>query len=123
MKYFWIGLALLVVLGVAASFYAKSKPGAFDGFAQCLSEKGVTFFGAYWCPNCANQKRLFGRSANLLPYVECSTADGKGQLPVCKDAGVEQYPTWKFADESQLTGTQSLATLAEKTGCTLPPSE
>ncbi|OGG45280.1 hypothetical protein A2673_01685 [Candidatus Kaiserbacteria bacterium RIFCSPHIGHO2_01_FULL_50_13] len=120
MKYFWIGLALLIILGVAASFYVKSKPGALDGFAQCLTEKSVTFYGAFWCPNCASQKRLFGRSAELLSYVECSTADSQGQLAVCKDAGIEQYPTWEFADASRLTGVQPLAVLAEKSGCILP---
>lgn len=120
MKYFWLSLLVLILLGIGASFYVKAQPGTLDGFAQCLSDKQATFYGAFWCPNCANQKALFGRSAKLLPYVECSTPDGKSQLDACKEAGVEQYPTWEFADDSRLTGTQSLTTLAEKTGCVLP---
>lgn len=123
MKYFWVGLAVIIIIGIAASFYAKKQPGALDGLAECLKEKSVVFYGAYWCPNCASQKRLFGRSAALLPYVECSTADGKGQLPVCKDAGIEQYPTWEFADKTRLTGVRQLAELADKSGCALPAGQ
>jgi hypothetical protein len=58
-----------------------------------------------------------------LPYVECSTADGKGQLAVCKDAGVTSYPTWEFPDQTRQSGEVPLAILAEKTGCTLPLGE
>ena len=53
-----------------------------------------------------------------LPYVECSTADGNSQTFVCKEKGIKSYPTWIFADGSELTGEQSFATLAEKTSCT-----
>ena len=59
---------------------------------------------------------MFGSAAPLLPYVECSTPDGKGQLQVCKDKNVTNYPTWEFADESRLTGERALQELAEKTG-------
>lgn len=100
--------------------YADTKPGPLDQFAVCLQDKGAKFYGAFWCPHCANQKKLFGSSKRLLPYEECSTADGQGQLQVCIDKKIETYPTWIFADESRLTGEIKLATLAEKTGCLLP---
>ncbi len=88
--------------------------------AQCLKAKGVTFFGAFWCPHCRAQKALFGDAVPALPYVECSTPDGNGQTQICKDNKIESYPTWQFPDGSRVTGEQSFATLAEKSGCTVP---
>lgn len=118
-----IGGAIMLVLIVglmAFSQFSDNSPGKYDGFAQCLKDKGATFYGAFWCPHCQNQKALFGKSAKLLPYVECSTPDGRSQLDVCKEKGVSTYPTWLFADQSTTTGETSLETLSEKTGCGLP---
>lgn len=109
-----------VVLVVGGVYWSNAQPGKLDAFAQCLGEQDATFYGAFWCPHCDAQKALFGRSEKHLPYVECSTADGNNQLEVCTEAGIQSYPTWEFADGSRLTGEQSLATLAEKTGCELP---
>lgn len=94
--------------------------GTYTALAQCIKDSGATFYGAFWCPHCAAQKKLFGDAVKLLPYVECSTADGKSQLAVCKDAGVSTYPTWEFKDKTRLSGEVPLATLAQKTGCVLP---
>ncbi len=122
MLFFWVAILLLIVGALGASVFIKPGPGKLDAFAQCLVEKGTTFYGAYWCPHCQAQKRMFGSSARLLPYVECSTTDGQGQLPICTEKEVKQYPTWVFADESRLTGEVPLTQLAEKTGCELPQS-
>ncbi len=117
---FWLAILALIVIGVASSFYVGSKPGKYDTFAQCLADKGVIFYGAFWCPHCQATKRMFGSSARLLPYVECSTPDAQGQLQKCTDIGVQSYPTWVFPDGSRLTGEQTLQTLAEKSTCQLP---
>jgi hypothetical protein len=115
---------IVLVLGVAglALVNKNSTAGStkYDAFAQCLKDKGAIFYGAFWCPHCQAQKKLFGASVKLLPYHECSTADGAGQLQECIDAKITGYPTWQFADGSRLNGEIPLATLAEKTGCTLP---
>ncbi len=114
------GLIALVIIAIGFGVFYDRVPGKLDSFAQCLGEKGATFYGAFWCPHCQAQKALFGKSVKLLPYVECSTPDGKGQLPICKEKKVEGYPTWVFADGSRLSGEIPLATLAEKTSCELP---
>jgi hypothetical protein len=113
-----------IILVVAAAgawiWYAKGeKPGQYDTFASCLKEKGATFYGAFWCPHCQAQKKLFGNSAKLLPYTECSLPNGQGQNETCNQAGITGYPTWQFADGSRLNGEQSLETLSQKTGCAL----
>lgn len=117
-------IAGLVILQ-SASKKAAGEPGQYNALASCIAESGATFYGAFWCPHCNNQKKAFKDSVDLLPYKECSTPDGQGQTQVCIDAQIESYPTWVFADGSRLTGEQDLQTLAEKTGCeaTLPENQ
>lgn len=114
-----IGIGLAVVVIIGGMIWYSQMPGKYDGFAGCIKESGATFYGAFWCPHCQEQKKLFGKSAKNLPYVECSTVDGQGQLPVCKDANVETYPTWEFNGGTRQTGTLSLAEIASSTSCEL----
>jgi len=128
MKYVYI---LLVIVVVALIVLAKNNStqqstdpavlGALDTFAQCLGDAGATFYGAYWCPHCQEQKRMFENSTKL-PYVECSTPDGNAQTAICIEKGIESYPTWILEDGTRLGGVQQLDTLAESTGCELPQS-
>ena len=122
-KIILISVIVIVVLTIGAVVFQKTAPGKYDAFAACLKEKNVTFFGAFWCPHCQSQKKLFGNSAKRLPYVECSTPDGKNQTQICKDENIKSYPTWRFADGSEQTGEVSLENLAEKSGCELPASK
>jgi len=115
------GITVLVLAGIIGfSYRANSAPGELDSFAQCLKGKNAVFYGAFWCPHCQNQKKMFGSSARLLQYVECSTPNGKGQLEVCIDKKIDGYPTWEFADGSREGGEVPLEKLAEKTSCELP---
>ncbi len=118
---YWV-LGALAVIGllIGLSVYLSRLPGKYDNLVACLGEKKAVFYGAFWCPHCQEQKALFGRSAKKLPYIECSTPNGKDQLQVCADKKIESYPTWDFADGTREKGKASLETLAEKTGCTLP---
>ena len=121
-RYIYILISLLILGVIIWLITTPGKPSKYDQFAICLKDKGAIFYGAFWCPHCQNQKALFGKSAKLLPYLECSTPDGRGQLQVCKDANIQTYPTWQFnaSTTDRLTGEISLATLAEKTSCILP---
>ena len=92
----------------------------YAGFARALRKAKVKFYGAFWCPHCADQKALFKTGARFLPYVECSTRDGQGQTRACELANISSYPTWEFADGTRLTGTQSLQTLSEQAGVAIP---
>jgi len=128
-KYIYILISLLVLAGVVWLIMTPGKPSKLDDFAKCLKDKGAIFYGAFWCPHCQAQKARFGKSAQYLPYVECSTPDSQGQLQVCKDAGITTYPTWQFGTTTdstgspqidRLTGEVELSELAEKTSCVLP---
>lgn len=90
-----------------------------DTFAQCISDAGAKFYGAYWCPHCQDQKKLF-KNSKKLPYIECSTPNGQGVLPICIDAKITGYPTWDFADGSRKDGEMTLQELSDKTSCALP---
>lgn len=114
-----IVVVAVVVVGLIFLQRVDNKPGPNDGLAQALKDKGVIFYGAFWCPHCADQKKLFGTFVSLLPYFECSTPDGNGQIQACTEKGVTAYPTWVFPDGSRLVGPQSLQTLADKIGYTL----
>ncbi len=116
----WGAVAVIVFVGIYILTAGNGGPN-LDAFAQCLKDKGATFYGAFWCPHCHNQKAMFGNSAKFLPYVECSKPDGTPpQLQICTDHGVKGYPTWIFADGSRENGEVPLATLATKTNCELP---
>lgn len=116
-----LGAIILVVGGLVYISRAKdTTPGQYDKLAQCLSDKGVKFFGAYWCPHCAEQKRILGTSMKNINYVECGLpGDQQGQTQVCKDNKIESYPTWVFADGTRVTGEQQPSALAEKSGCSV----
>jgi thiol-disulfide isomerase/thioredoxin len=122
----WIisGLVLLVFVGLYFNKQSSSSlnkdTSYLDGFAQCLEESGAIFYGAFWCPHCEDQKEAFGSAFQYVNHVECSTADGRGQLPICQQAEIESYPTWFFADDSREYGNLPFEVLAEKTGCVLP---
>lgn len=118
------GIMIVLIVGVAFAYQSmrgpSASPGTYDALAQCITDSGAKFYGAFWCPHCQEQKRAFGSSANFLPYVECSTPDGQRQLEVCTTAEVKSYPTWVFANGQRTTGNIKLESLANLTGCTMP---
>ncbi len=115
----WIVAIVLVIGGLISLLVVEAKkPGKYDAVAQCITDSGAKFYGAFWCPHCQATKAMFGKSAKKLPYVECSQPDGNGQLPICEEKGIKGYPTWVFADGSQLNGERTMEELAAKTSCT-----
>lgn len=118
-------LLTVLIFGGIIGFraWSESQPGMYGQFASCLGEKGAKFYGAFWCPHCQDQKRMFGNSAKLLPYVECSLPDGRTMTAECKAKNIDGFPTWEFSDGSRLDGVVQISGLAEKTGCELPSPE
>lgn len=127
----FISVIGIAVVGIIVIFIVNTskdvnltRDGKYDAFAQCLKDKGATFYGAFWCPHCKEQKKMFGSSASLLPYVECSTPDGGAQTKTCIDKKISGYPTWELADGTRLpvesSSGVSLETLSSKTSCPLP---
>ena len=119
-RYTLFGVSLILVVSLLIFFVssAGSKPGPYDTFAQCLTEKDVVMYGAYWCPHCANQKKMFGSSFKYVTYVECDSKGKDAQPELCLQKGVESYPTWEINGAMQ-SGEIPLPVLAEKSGCLL----
>lgn len=117
-------IIITVAVGVITYIATKISAPKYDTLAlsQCLTEKQVVFYGAWWCSHCKATKDLFGEAAKSLPYVECSGSSPQEQLQICKDKNIESYPTWIFADGSRLTGERTLEELAEKATCPLLPA-
>ena len=99
-----VGLVLLLLVG--AFTYARSRPGRWDGFAECLTEKGMVMYGAIeWCSYTQKQAAMFGKSFKKLNYQDHTN------LP-----GIKKTPTWVF-NGKWLDGVQSFERLAAETGC------
>lgn len=112
------GVTVVIIVAAMVALSNMSTPPSnskIDIFAQCLTQKGVTMYGAYWCPHCQAQKKLFGESFKYVKYVECTQ-----NVKLCQEKKIDGYPAWTFKDGSRLSGELSFEKLAEKTSCSAP---
>lgn len=110
--------AFLIIVVAAIwgiKYYYDTTPGEYDEVAKCLTAKGAIFYGSYQCSHCADQKKMFGKSMKYIKYIECGPLSGP-MNQICKDAGVEAYPTWVIGDV-KLTGKQEIDELKSQTQC------
>ncbi len=114
----WGGIVLLFVLAYAIGWYYRNH--RYDGFAKCLASKQAKMYGLYWCPHCAEQKAMFGKAFQYVPYVECAVKGVNGITSECKAAGVKLFPSWQFGTNPPREGVFPLEELSDKTGCALP---
>lgn len=125
------GLSALVLVGLLHAYYSGLFQPAEDpklsALATHLTQTGAKYYGAFWCPNCQEQKRVFGSSAERLPYVECSPGGRGGAVSFeCVSAEVSSYPTWIIRGRP-LEGLRQPEELARLTGfdwtATYPPPD
>jgi uncharacterized membrane protein len=115
------GAALLVVLFLFMHFGGFFNPASgpekpyLKALATHLRDIDARFYGAYWCPTCQDQKKVFEASAHRLPYVECSPEGRTGAANfTCVANDVKDYPTWVINGERHigLVSVDRLATLS-----------
>ena len=109
-KYYIIAavIGILVLATAAYSVYSINKPGPYDDFAKCISEKGAVMYGAMdWCKYTQAQKAMFGKSFKYIAYHEFN------DLP-----GIRKTPTWVI-NGAWNENVQSFDKLAALTGCKL----
>ena len=119
-------LALLAVLALGLSVEVAAQPWnqpipepATESTPQTiklanqLNKSGAKFYGAYWCPACKEQMKLFGKQAGRkLNYVECGRPDMyPEQVSQCRNAKIQSIPTWTQPGKKRLEGVQSINTL------------
>lgn len=114
-----IAMVLLILLAACSSSpYTKEYS---DKVANCLADKGVKEYGAFWCPNCAKQKKMFGDSYDIIMnrgvYVECDPRGDDSQTDLCLKKQVLKYPDWEFPNGSRIVGVLPLEELYKKAGC------
>jgi hypothetical protein len=112
------GIVVLFVLAYAAGWYHTNH--RYDGFAKCLASKQAKMYGLYWCPHCIEQKEMFGKSFQYVPYVECAIKGSRDLTPACSAAGLKLFPSWQFGANPPREGVFPLQELSDKTGCSLP---
>ena len=114
----WVGIAIVLIATYVGLWYHNNH--RYDEFARCLGAKQAKMYGLYWCPHCIEQKEMFGKSFQYVPYEECAIRDSHELTPVCKAAGVKLFPSWQFAGNPPVEGVFPLQELSDKTGCELP---
>ena len=114
----WGGVLILLASAYTAGWYYKNHK--YDKFAQCLADKHAKMYGLYYCPHCADQKEMFGKSFHYVPYVECAIKGTRELAPECAVAGAKLFPSWQFGMDAPKPGVLSLEALSDKTGCSLP---
>ncbi len=101
-----IFIALVFSVG-AYTFINSKKPGIYDNFAKCLSEKGAVMYGADFCQYSHAQKGMFGKSFKHINYKDFS-----------ENSDIRITPTWIYGGE-KFERVQSFERLSELTGCSI----
>lgn len=116
------GLALggLLLVGCTAQTSPDLSSAYPAQLAQHLATTGGIMYGAYWCPHCADQKAMFGDAVDQMPYVECAADGDNAQPELCKQRGIDGYPTWELGGQLY-PGVKSLDELATLSGFSAPP--
>lgn len=111
-KYFiWTAVILIVVLiGLSINAQGK-KPGKFDEFAKCLTDKGIIVYGNDYCSYTTKQLGFFGKSQKILNYVKCIDNEA-----LCNEKGVDITPTWEIGGV-MYSGVKTFEALAGYSGC------
>ena len=114
----WLWIMAALVLAYAAIWYHTNH--RYDEFAKCLASKQAKMYGLYWCPHCADQKAMFGKAFQYVPYVECAVKGSRDLVPACAAVGVKLFPAWQFGTNPPIEGVFPMQELSDKTGCSLP---
>jgi hypothetical protein len=115
---------VLIVAAFGTVYYLgyQRRQHRYDAFAKCLKDRGVKMYGAWWCPHCQEQKERFGASFKMVNYVECGVeGDTSARTQVCKDEGIQHYPTWQFPPTGErVERVFTMEELSDRTACPLP---
>ncbi len=110
--YFVFSMIALIILLFGAIIYSYSqRPGEYDDFAKCLTEKGVVVYGNDFCQYTGKQLNYFGRSDKYLNYVKCAN-----NQELCDKKEITITPTWEV-NGSMYKSVQTFEKLSSLTGC------
>lgn len=104
-------ITLIILFSVLSISSYMKKPGEYDGFAKCLTEKGAVIYGNDYCQYTNKQLNFFGKSAKYLNYVKCAE-----NQKLCDDKNIGITPTWEINGE-MYEQVQTFERLATISGC------
>jgi hypothetical protein len=112
-------VVLLFVVSCGSSSYTTEQ---LDALATCIADTDTKVYGAFWCPNCAKQKKMLKHGWEILldagVYVECDPRGDNAQPDLCIEKMIEKYPTWEFGSGTELiVQVFEIDELAVRTGC------
>lgn len=89
-------------------------------FAKALKSGGVMLYGTTWDATTTAQRQLFGDGSQFLNFVDVTNSNHTFNSTATSLNISTTSPTWVFANQTRLTGLQSLATLAWQAGIAIP---
>lgn len=89
-------------------------------FAQCLTNNGAVMYGAFWCPHCLDQKKMFGPAWSQIKFVECDPRGQNANPELCEQHNIKGFPTWEVNNKQLQGGLLGLDELSKATNCPLP---
>ena len=111
-KYFiFIAIGLIIIFSILSILAYMKKPGQYDDFAKCLTEKGAIVYGNDYCSYTRQQLNFFGKSKKYLNYIKCIDNEA-----LCDEKGVSTTPTWEINGQ-MYEQVQTFGTLATASGC------
>jgi len=108
-------VAMIALHGLYNDWFVAPADPKLQALAEHLDDSGAVFYGAFWCPACNEQKDIFGKAAEALPYFECSpNGRNAGVAFECAAEEIRDFPTWVIG-QRRLTGVQTPEDLARST--------
>ncbi|MDO8508113.1 MAG: hypothetical protein Q7S27_00345 [Nanoarchaeota archaeon] len=112
---FTLAVLLIVVLYNFSDWFSKTtgyliNDDPTNDLARCLTDGGAKFYGSKTCPDCNEQKEIFGAVAfKLLDYIDCS------KEPI-ECSNIKSVPAWEI-NYTMHYGTKSLNDLKVLSKC------
>ncbi|NCU28574.1 MAG: phage tail tape measure protein, partial [Candidatus Moranbacteria bacterium] len=113
-------MGILIGPRISGQPQSENKYGNLEEFTKCVANSGAKLYGTFWCPHCKNQKEAFGEAKEYLPYIECSTEDGQGQLEICAKEGIDAKKASDLLFTAVKLGVTSMPELATTLGRVVP---
>ena len=116
----------MVALTAGTLLYAGCGSKNEQSLTDCLIEKNVRLYTAWWCMPCHQQEQMLEKElGNDWGYfkeniiVQCYEESKISLVQQCEDKKIEFFPAWEFPDRNpnREYGVQSLEKIAELAGC------
>ncbi|MBW6442367.1 hypothetical protein K0A97_01125 [Patescibacteria group bacterium] len=115
-----IGTPIIILIALILIFFIfkiyRDKTSTLNDFNECLSEKGLVFYGTTWCPACSSLVETLGGYESVIPvYIDCIQNQER-----CNEEKKTNYVPEIQINGEVYEGPRTLESLSVITGCPLP---